>query len=107
MCIRQLGPALHPVSSETPPQEMGAEEIRAFLTYLALNKRVAASTQNVALNALLFLYRHVFHVEFPHLDHIERAKRPRRVPTVFRRAEVATLLAQLQGTNYLIASLLL
>ena len=65
------------------PKDMGAEEIRAFLTHLAIDCRVAASTQNVALNALLFLYRHVLQQDFPALDNLERAKRPRRVPTVF------------------------
>ena len=88
------------------PKEMGAEEIRAFLTHLAVNSRVAASTQNVALNALLFLYRHVLHQDFPPLDTLERAKRPRRVPTVFTREEVAAILAQLTGMNHLMACLL-
>lgn len=88
------------------PQEMGAEEIRAFLIHLAVHGRVAASTQNVALNALLFLYRHVLKQEFPNLDNLERAKRPRRVPTVFTREEVAAVLAQLTGMNHLMASLL-
>jgi integron integrase len=88
------------------PKEMGAEEIRAFLTHLAINGRVAASTQNVALNALLFLYRHVLKQEFPSLDNLERAKRPRRVPTVFTREEVAAVLTQLTGMNHLMACLL-
>jgi integron integrase len=88
------------------PKEMGATEIRAFLTHLAVNRRVAASTQNVALHALLFLYRHVLHQDFPPLDTLERAKRPRRVPTVFTREEVAAILAQLTGMHYLMACLL-
>jgi integron integrase len=88
------------------PKEMGAEEIRAFLTHLAVNKRVAASTQNVALNALLFLYRHVLHQDFPPLGTLERAKRPRWVPTVFTREEVAAILAQLTGMHHLMACLL-
>ncbi len=67
------------------PKDMGAEEIRAFLAYLATREHVAASTQNGALNALLFLYRYVLQQPFPHLEHIERAKRPRRLPTVFAR----------------------
>jgi hypothetical protein len=71
---------------------MGAEEIRACLTHLAINCRVAASTQNVALNALLFLYRHVLKQEFPSLDNLEHAKRPRRVPAVFTREEVTAVL---------------
>lgn len=88
------------------PKDMGAEEIRAFLTHLALHRHVAASTQNVALNALLFLYRDVLKQEFPDPGAFERAKRPRRLPTVFTQAEVAAILAQLAGVHYLMASLL-
>ena len=88
------------------PKDLGAEEIRAFLTHLALHRHVAASTQNVALNALLFLYRDVLKQEFPDLGAFERAKRPPRLPTVFTREEVAAVLAQLTGVHYLMASLL-
>jgi integron integrase len=88
------------------PQDMGAQEIRAFLTHLAVHEQVAASTQNSALNALLFLYRHVLKQPFPELGTIERAKRPQRVPTVFTREEVTRVLAQVQGVNHLMASLL-
>jgi integron integrase len=88
------------------PKDMGAPEIRAFLSHLALQGKVAASTQNGALNALVFLYRHVLKQPFPELTDLERAKRPRRVPTVFTREEVQTVLAQLSGTPHLMASLL-
>ena len=88
------------------PQDMGASEIRAFLTHLAVHDKVAASTQNGALCALLFLYRHVLKQPFPELEGIERAKRPRRVPTVFTREEAAAVLAQLTGVNRLMASVL-
>jgi integron integrase len=88
------------------PKDMGAEEIRTFLTYLALQRRVAASTQNVALNALLFLYRDVLKQALPEIGVFERAKRPRRLPTVFTREEVTVVLAQLAGVHYLMASLL-
>lgn len=54
------------------PQEMGSDEIRAYLSHLALQRRVAASTQTVALSALLFLYRQVLQVELPYIDNIER-----------------------------------
>ena len=64
------------------PQDMGAPEIRTFLTHLAVHDKVAASTQHGALQALLFLYRHVLKQPFPELEDLERAKRPRRVPTV-------------------------
>jgi integron integrase len=88
------------------PKDMGADEIRAFLSHLAVHLHVAASTQNVALNALLFLYRHVLRQEFPELGEIERAKRPRRLPTVLTREEITAMLAQLRGTHHLMASLL-
>ena len=88
------------------PQDMGAPEIRAFLTHLAVQDKVAASTQNGALQALLFLYRHVLRQPFRELQDLERAKRPRRVPTVFTREEAAAVLAQLTGVNRLMASVL-
>ena len=88
------------------PTNMGAPEIRAFLTHLAVHGKVAASTQNGALSALLFLYRHVLQQPFPELGEIERAKRPHRVPTVFTPEEVKAVLAQLSGMNSLMAGLL-
>ena len=88
------------------PKDMGADEIRAFLAHLAVHRHGAASTQNVALNALLFLYRHVLRQEFPEIGELERAKRPRRLPTVLTREEVTALLTQLKGTQHLMASLL-
>ena len=88
------------------PIDMGADEIRAFLTHLAVHGRVAASTQNGALNALLFLYRHVLRQPFPDLDGVERTKRPRRLPTVFTSEEVQAVLIQLNGTPRLMAGLL-
>lgn len=87
------------------PEEMGAEEIRLFLSHLAVEGQVAASTQNVALCALLFLYRDVLQVELPYVEGIQRAKRPSRVPVVFTRSEVSTLLSRLSGTYGLIAGL--
>jgi integron integrase len=88
------------------PKEMGTEEIREFLTHLAVHDKVAASTQNGALCALLFLYREVLKQEFPDLGEVEWAKKPRRVPNVFSVAEVQAVLAQLDGTRWLMASLL-
>jgi integron integrase len=88
------------------PQDMGAEEVRTFLSHLAVHDHVAASTQNVALNALLFLYRHVLHQEWPTITGIAHAKRPRRLPAVFTQEEVTTVLAHLKGTSHLMASLL-
>ncbi len=70
------------------PRELGIDEVRAYLTHLAVDKQVAASTQNVALSALLFLCKEVLHVTLPYIDNIERAKRPKRLPVVFTREEV-------------------
>ncbi|HYG10926.1 MAG TPA: integron integrase [Pyrinomonadaceae bacterium] len=88
------------------PSQMGADEIRQFLSHLAVTNHVSASTQNQALCALLFLYRDVLQIEFPYVERIERAKRPARVPVVFTRQEVNRLLAQLTGTYSLVISLL-
>lgn len=88
------------------PVTMGAREVEAFLTALAVKDRVSASTQNQALAALLFLYREVLGVALPWMDDIRRAKRPQRLPTVLTRDEVAGLLEQMNGTLWLVASLL-
>ena len=88
------------------PNNMGAEEVQAFLSHLAVHAKVAASTQNVALNALLFLYRHILHQPWSELGPIAHAKRPRRLPTVFTQEEVTAVLAQLHGTSWLMASLM-
>ena len=88
------------------PREMGAVEIEGFLSYLAVEGRVAASTQNQALSALLFLYREVLEIDLPWLDNVVRAKQSLRVPTVLSRDEVKHLLAQMDGRPWLLASLL-
>ena len=88
------------------PADLGAPEIERFLTSLAVQGRVSASTQNQALSALLFLYRQVLGVELPWLDGIERAKKPQRLPVVLTRAEVTALLGEMSGTHWLMASLL-
>jgi integron integrase len=88
------------------PSEMGAEEIRQYLSHLANNRNVAASTQNQALSALLFLYREVLGVDLPFVEGIARARRPARVPTVLTREEARRLLANLSGVHRLMAGLL-
>jgi integron integrase len=88
------------------PREMGATEVQEFLTHLAVAGRVAASTQNQAKSALLFLYREVLGLELPWLDDVEAAKAPKRLPVVLTGAEVMATLARLDGTNALIARLL-
>jgi integron integrase len=88
------------------PRDMGAAEVQEFLTHLAVAGRVAASTQNQAKSALLFLYREVLQVELPWLDDVEAARTPKRLPVVLTGAEVMSALARLDGTNALIARLL-
>ena len=88
------------------PEEMGTVEVRAFLTHLAAERNVGASTQNQALSALLFLYREVIGGEIGWIEGFERAKRPPRVPTVLSRDQTVRLLAETKGTAGLIASLL-
>jgi len=85
---------------------MGASEVEAFLTHLAVAGQVSASTQNQALAAILFLYKDVLSVELPWLDGVTRAKKFPRIPVVLTESEVRVLLAQLDGTHHLIASLL-
>lgn len=85
---------------------LGKREVEAFLSHLAVERQVAASTQAQALNALLFLYRHVLEVELPWLDEVVRAKRTRRLPVVLTAGEVRRVLDRLAGRDRLIASLL-
>ncbi len=88
------------------PRELGAAEVSAFLSHLAVDRAVSASTQNQALAALLFLYREVLGVDLPWLDDLVRAKKPARLPTVLTRGEVAAVLANLNGVAWLVAALL-
>ena len=88
------------------PPEMGEEEVRQFLSRLAVDGGVAASTRNVALCALPFLYRDVLGVELPYAGGVLRAKRPTRVPVVFTREEVDAPRSHLSGAYGMIADLL-
>lgn len=88
------------------PNEMGAREVTAFLSHLAVAGKVAAATQNQALAALLFLYRGVLEIDLPWLNEIERPNRPKRLPVVLNKVEVNRLLNQLDGTHSLMARLL-
>jgi integron integrase len=88
------------------PATLGKDEVTQFLSSLAVERRVSASTQNQALSALLFLYGRVLEVELPWLDDIVRAKRPVHVPTVLSRAEVAAVLSHLTGSRWIMAALL-
>jgi len=91
----------------THPRELGHTDVEKFLSHLAQEQNVAASTQNQAFNAILFLYRHV--LDLP--DRVERvdavrSKKPKRMPTVLTKEEVSSLLAQLDGTPMLIGRLM-
>lgn len=82
---------------------MGAAEVEAFLTHLAVEGKVAAATQNQALSALLFLYREVLEINLPWLDQVVRAKRPARLPVVLTRQEVTAVLNRMSGVYSLLA----
>ncbi|MBC8430836.1 MAG: phage integrase N-terminal SAM-like domain-containing protein [Desulfobacterales bacterium] len=88
------------------PKEMGKQEIESFLTHLAVDLNVAASTQNQAFNALLFLYRHVLNFDMNFEINAVRAKRPKRLPTVMTRSETLRLLGAMTGIYKLMAMLL-
>ena len=88
------------------PAEMGKAEVSAFLTHLAVDGQVSSSTQNQALSALLFLYRKVLQQEFGWLDDVVRAKRSGHIPVVLTHAEARTVLALLNGLNWLIGKIL-
>ena len=88
------------------PKDMGAAEVEAFLTHLAVQRNVSASTQNQAKSALLYLYKEVLGVELPWLDNVTQAKVPQRMPVVLTQAEVLAVLSRMDGTMWLIASLL-
>jgi integron integrase len=88
------------------PRDLDAAAVVAFLSHLAVERTVAASTQNQALSALLFLYREVLELDLPWLQGIERAKRPRRLPTVLTVREMGAVLDRMDGTLSLMARLL-
>lgn len=88
------------------PRDMGAPEVETFLSHLATEGNVSASTQNQALSALLFLYREVLGSDLPWMDTMVRAKKPRRLPVVLSRVEVARVLERMEGTYGLMARLL-
>lgn len=85
------------------PRDMGASEVEAFLTHLATDRKVSASTHNQALSTILFLYREVLAIELPWLNGISRPAQKRRIPSVLTKDEVAGLLAQMDGETALMA----
>lgn len=88
------------------PKDLGVDEIRDYLTHLAVVKKVAASTQNVAFNALIFLYKQVLQIELPPIRGVLRAKKPERLPVVFSSDEAGKIIGELKGTTRLMVSLL-
>ncbi len=88
------------------PAELGKRELEAFLTRIAVQDRVAPSTQNQALSALLFLYKEVLHIEVPWLVDVRRAKAREYLPVVLTRDEIQALLGEMSGVHHLAASLL-
>ena len=88
------------------PRDLDAAAVRAYLTHLAVNENVSASTQNQAFNALLFLYKQVLQVELPTIEGVERARHSRKLPVVFTKEESTAVLTQMKGARRLIAALL-
>ncbi|MGR3174303.1 MAG: integron integrase [Candidatus Scalindua sp.] len=88
------------------PKDMGEKEIAQFISHLATDRKVAASTQNQALNAIVFLYKRVLNIELGDFGHMERAKKPEKLPTVMARKEVNQVLSSMSGINQLMAKLL-
>lgn len=87
------------------PRELDGVAVEAFLTRLAVRDRVAASTQNQALSALLYLYREVLGIDLPWMENVVRAKRPQRLPVVLSKGEVAALLREVSGREWLMTGL--
>jgi site-specific recombinase XerD len=98
-CATQSGVMRH-------PRDLGVIEVEAFLSMLANERKVSASTHNQALSALLFLYREVLVIDLPWLNNIGRPQQTKRIPSVLTKDEVAVLLAQLDGVAALLARLL-
>ena len=88
------------------PREMGAHDVEAFLSMMANERRVSASTHNQALSAVLFLYREVLDIDLPWLNNIGRPQQTKRIPSVLTRDEVASVLTHMEGTTALLARLL-
>jgi integron integrase len=88
------------------PAQMGEKEIQDFLTFLAVEEDVASSTQNLAFNAILFLYKEILHKELGTIAEVVRAQRPKRIPEVFTRTEAKQVITRLTGVYWLVGNLL-
>jgi len=93
-------------NNKTHPIDMGEDEIKNYLNYLAVEKHVSASTQNQALNAILFLYKEIIKKDIGFIKDVKRAKYKKNLPVVLTKQEAKAILAKLEGPTFLIASLL-
>ena len=88
------------------PKTMGSLQVQEFLNHLAMDRKVSSATQNQALNALVFMYRHVLNQPFEKMDGLIYAKRKRNIPTVLTPTEIKCILCQLTGVQWLLVSLM-
>lgn len=88
------------------PKDMGSFEVEQFLSHLAVKMNVAASTQNQALSAILFLYKDVLEIELPWLKNVKRAKKPEKLPVVFSKNEVVAVMSSMEGIHWIMANIL-
>ena len=88
------------------PRDMGVPDVEAFLSMMANERKVSASTHNQALSAILFLHREVLNIDLPWLSNIGRPQQTKRIPTVLTRQEVASFLANMEGTTAQLARML-
>ena len=91
---------------KTHPEKLGKDEIRSYLNHLAVERNVSASTQNQALQAILFLYKEIIHKEVGWIDDIKRPVKPKHIPVVFSKAEAHSVIQHMSGLPKLISSLL-
>lgn len=93
-------------NNRTHPEKLGAKEVSGFLSFLAVNRHVSASTQNQALSAILYLYKHVLNIDVGWLNEVIRAQKSRRIPVVFSKSEINTIFLYLDGIPKLVCSFL-
>ena len=92
--------------NKTHPEKLGKDEIRKFLNHLAVDRNVSASTQNQALQGILFLYKEIIHKDVGWVDDIQRPTKPKHIPVVFTKAEAHSIIQGMEGLPKLIAGLL-
>jgi len=92
--------------NKTHPEKLGKDEIRLFLNYLAVERNVSASTQNQALQGILFLYKQILHKDVGWIDDIKRPSTPKHIPVVFTKTEAHSIIEQMEGIPKIVTSLL-